>query len=328
MANYVPFLREHAISLDYRPTLSPEEYRLVASETTAMRKIAVLIRSMGRLTERTPEHDLLLVHRLRLLNPFPGVDPPRRLDVYDLDDALFLGSPAEANRRFQWAKQEARRSIECLRRARLVIAGNAFLAERSREYARHVEVIPTCVDPDLQPLHRHDHDGVVTVGWIGSHTTVEYLAPVLSVIAALNRQRLQAKLVVVGGDTGAREPWIEHVPWSLEHEPEILASFDIGVMPLPDTDWARGKCGYKILQYFSAGVPAIASPVGLARELIGADHGLLADTAEEWVAALGALIRDDEQRRAQGTSARAFAEREYSYRRWAPELARLLHNIS
>src|SRR3954447_21066044 len=177
-----------------------------------------------------PDHDVLLVHRLRLLTPLPGVDPPPRLDVYDLDDALFVGSAAAVNRRFQWAKQEARRSVACLRRARLVIAGNAFLAGKAREYADRVEVVPSCVDPTRQRLRGHEPADVVTVGWIGSGTTSVYLRPLLSVFEALNRQRLRARLVVIGGDLGVRAEWLEHRTWSLATEADELARLDIGIM--------------------------------------------------------------------------------------------------
>lgn len=327
LANYVPLLGREGVELHYEPALGPDEYAVLSSGASPARKAAILVRSAARATGGADHHDLLLIHRLRLLTPVPGLDPPRRLDVYDLDDALFLGSPAEVNRRFQWAKQEARRCIACLKRARLVLAGNAFLAGHAREHAGRVEVVPSCVDPQRQPVHAHEPVDVVTVGWIGSHTTAAYLEPLLAVLAAINSDRLRARLVVVGGDTGAREPWIEHRRWSLEAEPELLAGFDVGVMPLPDTDWARGKCGYKILQYFSAGVPAIASPVGVTSELIGDDRGLLASTPQQWSAALEQLIADAEERRQRGAAARAFAEREYSYRRWAPELAGLLKSL-
>jgi hypothetical protein len=125
-----------------------------------------------------------------------------------------------------------------------------------------------------------------------------------------------------------RASWIEHRPWSLATEAADLASFDIGIMPLPDTDWARGKCGYKILQYFSAGVPAVASPVGVNSELIGSDRGLLAASTTDWHSALERLIDDAAERRERGAAAREFVEREYSYQRWAPELAALLHSVS
>lgn len=328
VASYVPLLRSQGIELDFRPTLRPDDYGVLCSAASPVRKAGTLLGSAVRTALDHPPHDLLLVHRLRLLSPLPGLDPPRRLDAYDLDDALFLGSPAEVNRRFQWAKQEARRCIACIRRARLVIAGNSYLAAHARKHAARVEVIPTVVDPERQPLREHAPAEVVRIGWIGSHTTVAYLRPLLPVLAAINAPRPRARLIVVGGDTGVREPWVEHRAWSLEAEPGLLAGFDIGVMPLPDTDWARGKCGYKLLQYFSAGVPALASPVGVAPELIGEQRGLLASTQQQWQAALERLITDFEERRERGAAARSFAEREYSYRRWAPELAALLRSLA
>jgi glycosyltransferase involved in cell wall biosynthesis len=328
VANYVPFLAKHGVELAFNPTLSPAEYSLLSSEASLVRKAATIVTGATRTALNRQPHDLLLIHRLRLLSPFPGIDSPRRLDAYDLDDALFLGSPAEVNRRFQWAKQEARRCIAYLRRARLVIAGNAFLASRASEHAARVEVVPTCIDPDHQPLRQHGPSEVVTIGWIGSHTTSAYLAPILPVLRALNRGGTVARLVVVGGDTGIRENWIEHRAWSLQEEPRVLASFDVGIMPMPDTEWARGKCGYKVLQYFSAGVPAIASPVGVASELVGDGRGLAASNSGEWREALEQLIADDNERRQRGAAARAFAEREYSYQRWAPELAGLLRSLA
>jgi glycosyltransferase involved in cell wall biosynthesis len=328
IAGFEPFLRPDGIALSYRPMLTDAEYQLVGSRANVVGKAAVLAASAARGMLGRPDHDVLLVHRLRLLTPVPGVDPPHRLDVYDLDDALFIGSAAAVNQRFRWAKQEARRCIACLRRARLVIAGNAFLADRAREYARRVEVVPSCVDPARQSVHAHGPADVVTVGWIGSPTTSVYLRPLLPVLAELNRRRLKAKLVVIGGDLGVRADWIEHRRWSLETEADDIASFDVGVMPMPDTNWTRGKCGYKLLQYFAAGVPAVASPVGVAPELIGTDHGTLASAPQEWVSALERLIRDPDERRARGASARRFVERNYSYQRWAPELAALLRSVA
>jgi glycosyltransferase involved in cell wall biosynthesis len=328
LVNFQPFLLSQRVSLEYRPTLSDQEYGVLASGASPLRKAAVLATGARRALHSDGNHDLLLVYRLRLLTPLPGVDPPRRLDVYDIDDALFVGSAAEVNRRFQWAKQEVRRCVTCLRRARLVIAGNAFLAEKAREYAARVEVVPSCVDPSRQRLRAHQAADVVTVGWIGSQTTSAYLEPVLPVFAKLNRERMRAKLVVVGGKTGMEAPWLEHRAWSLATEVDDLAGFDIGIMPLPDTEWTRGKCGYKILQYFAAGVPAIASPVGVTAELIGEDRGLLARSPQEWQSALQELIDDLEERRERGARARSFVEREFSYARWAPELAALLCSLA
>lgn len=328
IAAFAPFLRSHGVALDYSPALTDDEYSVLSSPASTLRKSAILATSAARaIRRRNHAHDLLLIHRLRLLNPLPAFDPPRQLDVYDFDDALFLGSTASANRRFRWAKQEARRCVQYLSRSKLVIAGNSFLADYARQHARRVEVVPSCVDPTRQDLHVHEEGDVVIVGWIGSRTTSAYLPLILPVMERLNRGRLRAKLVLVGADPAIRAPWIEHRPWSLATENKDLASFDIGIMPLPNTDWARGKCGYKVLQYFAAGVPAVASPVGVTHELIGQDRGMLATSPQEWYATLERLIADAEERRQIGSAARQFVERHYSYERWAPELVRLFQSI-
>jgi glycosyltransferase involved in cell wall biosynthesis len=328
VGNFRPFLEAAGIELVHRPSLSEQDYALLVSAAHPARKAAILAKSVGRAALNTRKDGLLLVHRLVLLAPFPGIDPPPRIDAYDFDDALTVGSPAEGNRRFQWLKREPQRAAASMRRARLVIAANAFLASQAREHNANVEVIPSCVDPTEQPLRVHGEQEIATIGWIGSHTTVPYLAPVLPVIARLNATGVRARLVVVGGDTGLREPWIEHRPWSLQGQSDELAGFDLGIMPLPDSDWARGKSGYKLLQYFAAGVPAVASPVGLNAELIGGDRGLLASSPQEWERALTTMIADAGGRRASGAAARVFVEREYSYQRWAPELAALLRGLA
>lgn len=327
VANYIPFLAQHGTDLRHTSTLTPDEYAVLISKASPIRKALVMARSVTRAASLRDSRSLLLVHRLLLLTPLPGLDPPRSLDVYDFDDALTVGHAAGANRRYQWTKQEGRRAVACMRRAQLVLTGNATLAAQARPYARRVEVLPSCVDPSIQPQHRHVAGGPVTIGWIGSHTTVEYLAPLLPVISRMHDRGLDLRLVVVGGDTGVRADWLEHRRWSIETQASDLAGFDVGVMPLPDSEWTRGKSGYKLLQYFSAGVPAVASPVGVNAEFVSCGRGIAATTAEEWERALTELILDPPGRAQRGAEARAFVEQDYSYQRWAPELAALLRDL-
>lgn len=329
VANFAPFLARDNINLTHRSTVSPKGYSLLSSGAPPSRKAAVVGRSALRAARLgRSSGGLLLVHRLLALAPTPGIDPPRQLDIYDLDDALFIGSAADVNRGFQWVKQERRRAIACMNRARLVTAANTFLADHARAYAKRVEVIPSCVDPSGQPVRHHADTESITVGWIGSHTTVGYLGPLIPVFERLNASGPRFKLVVIGGDTGARFEWIEHRAWMLNRQAEDLAGFDIGIMPLPDTKWAQGKAGYKLLQYFAAGVPAIASPVGVNPMLVSPERGLLATTDAEWEQALWELGDDAQARAQRGVAARSFVEDEYSYQRWAPELASLLWSLS
>jgi glycosyltransferase involved in cell wall biosynthesis len=328
VASFVPYLAEHEIDLRYRPTLTPEEYARLQSTRNPAAKVATLAGAARRLLgRRDADEDLLLVHRLRFLAPLPGLEPARTLDAYDFDDALHVGSIFPTNRRYRWLKRGVARHRAYLKRARLVIAGNAHLASHARELARRVEVIPSCVEPDSQPIRDHGPRDVVTVGWIGSRSTSTYLDEVLPMFSELNSKTLRMKLVAVGATLSYAAPWLEVRPWSLSSQHEDLASFDIGIMPMPDNEWTRGKCGYKILQYFAAGVPAVASAVGVNTTLVGDGRGMLARTRDDWMRALVELADDAEVRRQMGTTARAFAEREYSYRRWAPELATLLREL-
>jgi glycosyltransferase involved in cell wall biosynthesis len=328
IANYTPFLLEHQVELRHEPTLMSSEYAVLGSAVSPARKALVLGRSALRAARLPDRQALLLVHRLLTLTPLPVFDPPRELAVYDFDDALLVGSAAQSNRRFQWTKQEGRRAVAYMRSARLVLTGNGTLATQALPYADRVEVVPSCVDPQAQPMHVHEDRETLVVGWIGSGTTVAYLDPLLPIIERLNSVSRPVRLVVVGGDTGIRADWIEHRRWSPDTQAADIAGFDVGVMPLPDDEWTRGKSGYKLLQYFAAGVPAAASPVGVNAELVADGRGVAATTAAEWERALTELLRDAGGRRERGELARQFVEDHYSYQRWAPELARLLRGVA
>jgi glycosyltransferase involved in cell wall biosynthesis len=329
LVQFEPSLSREGVQLTYRPTLTEQEYSVVVSGSSAPRKAAVLSRAMLRLARfRPPEPaDLSLVYRLRFLLPVPRAEPRAEVDVYDFDDALFVGSILDRNRRFGWLKQEAERCRAYLARARCVVAGNAYLASYAKTLNRNVEVVPSCIDPAAYRERRHQNVETPTVGWIGSQSTAAFLHPLFPVFERLNSDRLRARLVIVGADPGIRRPWLEFRPWSESREVDDLAAFDIGVMPMPDNAWTRGKCGYKVLQYFGAGVPAIASPVGVNGELISSGRGRLAETEQEWSAALQELLEDADLRRELGQSGREHARNNYSYERWAPELASLFATL-
>jgi glycosyltransferase involved in cell wall biosynthesis len=328
VAAFAPLLAGHSVDLRFRSHLTDAEHLVLASAGGAAAKARVVARCARRVARRRrPAERLLLVHRMLSMVPLPALDPPARVDVYDFDDALFHGSVSGGNRSFGWLKREPQRCDAYLRRARLVLAGNDYLAAYAQRVAARVEVVPSCVETATQPLREHADVELPVVGWIGSATTTPYLAALLPALRAINRERPRVRLVTVGAGPLPREPWIEQRPWSLESEAATLCSFDIGVMPLPDDPWTRGKCAYKLLQYCAAGVPAVASPVGVNRALLERGAGLPAGSTREWAAAIEALAGDVAARRQAGLAGRRLAEEDYSYRRWAPELATLLRSL-
>jgi glycosyltransferase involved in cell wall biosynthesis len=330
LAGFVTLLDRLGVELDYRPTLTDAEYAVIAQGRRALPKLRPLVTSMT-LAARRPAAEaasLLMVHRLRSLIPVPIGEFSPRIDVYDFDDAMFVGSGPGTGRGSRMIKVEARRWARYVASARLVIAGNEHLAAEARRHARRVEVVPSCVDPDQYPLHEHRERPVVTIGWMGSRTTSRYLKRVLPAVERLNRDGLRARLVAVGGGRLPAARWLEQRPWSLEREAADLAEFDVGVLPLPDNPWTQGKCGYKALQYFAAGIPVIASPVGVNARLVGTSRGRLADSDDAWYRALEDLLSDAAARRQMGEAGRRFVEAQYSYERWAPELAAMFRSLS
>jgi glycosyltransferase involved in cell wall biosynthesis len=233
--------------------------------------------------------------------------------VADYDDAVFHRYDSHRSamvRRFLGGKIE-----RIMRRADTVTAGNAYLASRARSAgARRVVELPTVVDLDrYQPPAIQAETGEIVIGWIGSPATAHYLQPLATVLSELATRR-DIRCVAIGArpdqvEGTPFEPW----PWSEAGEVEMLHRFDIGIMPLPDAPWERGKCGYKLIQYMACGLPVVASPVGVNRDIVASGiNGELAETGEEWTQALERLASDPGLRRRMGAAGRQRARETYS----------------
>jgi glycosyltransferase involved in cell wall biosynthesis len=238
--------------------------------------------------------------------------------IFDFDDAIYLGRSEAAIRRM-------------CERAAWVTPGNEFLAEFARHVTERVTVFPTVVDTDCyQPRPRRP--GRVRVGWSGSDQSIAYgLMPYLGMLAEIRRD-VDFELVVI---TNSRPriiepglPW-SFLPWTEATEVEGLQTLDVGLMPLQDNEFERGKCGLKLLQYMALGIPAVASPVGVNQEIVRhGETGYLAATEAQWGAAIGALARDRDLRLRIGDAARQRCEQHYSIRRWLPVLLDLFERVA
>ena len=226
--------------------------------------------------------------------------------VYDLDDALYADTPAMRGKgraaRWLYGPQQM---VRILGRADALVVSTPELASRLPTPAGGVTVLPTVPDPLRYVVAEHAASGPLPlIGWAGTNGGLPYLDPLRPVLARLWNEGL-ARLQVVSS-----QPWdgpSEFRPWRLADEPALFASFAVGIMPLPDTEYARAKAGFKLLQYMAAGVPVIASPVGINGELIGrSGAGYLADGPAEWDEALRALLADPDLRSRLGSSGRRF----------------------
>jgi glycosyltransferase involved in cell wall biosynthesis len=193
-----------------------------------------------------------------------------------------------------------------------------------------VEVLPTTIDVDVyRPQPREGRD-LVRVGWSGSPTTAAHLR---SMEGALRRllDKFPIELVIMGDPAFrlAGTPRVTVVPWSSDREIAEVGAFDIGLMPLPDDDWSRGKCGFKALLYMALGVPPVVSPVGVNTEIVSdGENGLLASSEDEWVEAVGRLVRDAPLRARLGAAGRSTVVDRYSGQGWAPRFLEVLRQAA
>lgn len=251
----------------------------------------------------------------------------RRL-VLDVDDAVWIHGRVTGASPLSALKGGGRKTRWLAGRADVVLAGNVYLADRLSDWAADVRVVPSVVDPAAVSMRAHCDGEEVRLGWIGSATTGPYLhdaLPSLELVAQRLAPR-RVRLTVLGAELAHRGMLeVESRVWSESEEVRSLAEFDIGLMPLPDNEWTRGKCAYKALSYMSAGVPVVASDVGVSAQVVeGTGAGFVVRQAQEWVDAIELLAGDLALRSRMGRSGRRGVEAEYSVRRWAPAVAAAL----
>lgn len=247
--------------------------------------------------------------------------------VVDYDDAIFHNYDLSGSGLTR--KLLGRKIDTVMARANCVIAGNQYLAERAwKAGARRVEIIPTVVDHARYFQAERNGDEQLVIGWIGSPSTQRYVIDIQHALRTVCG-KTSARLMLVGATEGVIGDLegipVEVVPWSEESEAESIAAMDVGIMPLVDGPWEKGKCGYKLIQYMASGVPVVASPVGVNVEIVdGYGCGRLAESEHEWAESLLELLFDDEKRNSLGRAGRVAVEKRYSLQTQAPVLADIL----
>jgi glycosyltransferase involved in cell wall biosynthesis len=239
--------------------------------------------------------------------------------VFDFDDAVFEPYVSPSNGYLSLLKFPGKTATVC-RLAAHVMAGNEYLAEYARRRNPRVTVVPTTIDTDrYHPRSTRSNDGPIVIGWSGSYSTVQHLRRVDVVLQRLAKVR-DFRLRVIGTSSYPLDGVaIEAMPWSVKSEIDDLSAIDIGIMPLPDDRWSRGKCGLKALQYMSLGIPTMCSPVGVNTAIIShGENGMLAASDDDWVDGLTRLIDCASLRARLGRAGRVTAETRYSASVQAP----------
>lgn len=240
--------------------------------------------------------------------------------VYDFDDAIFLGDTSEANSMI--AKLKVPQKVQqIVAGSTITTVGNDFLASYAQRFSESVRVLPSTIDVrKYRPPASRSTGSLIRIGWSGSKTTsahLETIRPVL--IRALKELPVEVHVV---GDPDFRLSGSDRVritAWDSRSEIQDVSSFDIGLMPLPEDDWSRGKCGLKALLYMALEVPPVVSPVGVNTEIVSdRQSGLIAKSDDEWFEAIAQLVEDESLRRELGSAARTTVIERYSGQQWAP----------
>jgi glycosyltransferase involved in cell wall biosynthesis len=250
--------------------------------------------------------------------------------IYDFDDAFYL--KYRTGRLARLAPLLGKKIDRLLASASAVTAGNEHLADYASRFNSNVVVLPSVVDTShFKPLVACSWlraSPRFTVGWIGSPSTAPYLGILVEPLQALARER-PVRFLVVGANAPVI-PGVEviEVPWSDQSEVELIQSFDVGVMPLPDTDWCRGKCAYKLIQCMACSIPVIASPVGTNFQAVPPSCGILAENPGDWLGALSNIADSAGLRRAMGEAGREWVQKRYSLDVALPVLSELIHGLA
>lgn len=330
---YLPYFRSQGVEVTVSPLLSDIYLRALYNGNPRWREVVkgYFGRIFALLAVR--QFDVVIIEKE--LFPFMPSVAERFLRligvpyIVDYDDALFHRYDCHPN---PWVRRLLGRKIDSvMRHSSTVIAGNDYLAERARRSgASKVEIIPTVVDAErYQPKKKSSAEAAV-VGWIGTPQTSRYLMPLLPIFESIQKE-ISVRFIAVGArEQDFSDTAVEVRPWSEETEVESIQQFDIGIMPLQDSLWELGKCGYKLVQYMACGVPVVASPVGVNCKIVEPEkNGLLADSLEDWDRALRSLLSIDVSvRDHMGESGRKRVEGWYSLDAQAPRLLSLIREAS
>jgi glycosyltransferase involved in cell wall biosynthesis len=323
---YFHLLEKRGIKYTVQSFLSTRDWRVTFEEGFVLEKaMAVLVGILRRCLSllRAPFYNFIFIHREAL-----PIGPPivewiitkllRKKVIYDFDDAIWLSDRIDESKILRILKWRAKVKSIC-RWSYKVSCGNEYLCSFASQFNQRVVYDPTTIDtkswhnPDL--YSRIDPGTTqIVIGWTGSHSTLKYLKEIESVLQEIEREFPNVNFAIIADKrTDLRLNNVSFLDWSVETEIKDLMRFDIGIMPLPNDEWSKGKCGFKALQYMALRIPTVASDVGVNSKIISHTvDGFVCRTADEWKRALSSLIKDPELRKRMGNLGREKVISNYS----------------
>ncbi len=322
---YLPFLEEHRFSFTFSPLLNQADDALFYSSGNFIKKVIILLKTLWirwKDIQRFKNFDIIFIQREALFFGTSYVEKRAAKSgakvIFDFDDSIWLADTSPGNKKFEWVKNPLK-FFDTIQYASKVIAGNTYLASKANALEKTI-IIPTTIDTNFhRPNRSTKSDEMITIGWAGSISTLKHFETLLPVLLKLQVEFGDKICVKLMGQKTYSHPQLKtiSVNWSHTEEVAILNSFDIGIMPLPNDEWANGKCGLKALTYMACGIPTVASSVGVNKEIIThGETGFLATTEEEWLLFLRQLITNQTLRTQLGNAGYKRILEAYSVERW------------
>lgn len=330
---YFEVLDKEGIAYDVQPFLSHHAFKILYSRGNLIGKLWYTFTGFLRrayIMLRLGRYDFVFVHReaeplgLPMYEWFITKVAGKKM-IFDFDDAIWLRNLSSGNPLVYYVKRYANANNAC-KWAHKVSAGNQYLADQACKFNDKVIVNPTTIDTDKHhnKVRQFNDLQVPVIGWTGTHSTIQYLDFLIPVLKELEKEFTFKFVVIADRKPEFELASLEFVKWSKQTEIDDLLKMHVGLMPLKDDEWAKGKCGFKALQYMALGIPAIVSPVGVNTQIV--DHGVngfICDEQEEWLQTLRKILSDPEQLSSMSSSARSKIENNYSVRSNTPQFLHL-----
>ncbi len=336
---YLDFLKKSGFDYSFSWLISANDDKIFYSPGNIFRKTYIFFKSAVKRFKdilSSDEYDIVFVQREAFMTGSvffeKGFAKRKTKLVFDFDDAIWHHDVSDANRKFGWLK-DASKTGRIIAMSDLVIAGNQYLADYAAQWNSNVVIIPTTINTDEYQSVPHIHsDNRICIGWSGSITTIRYFDYAVPFFLEL-KEKYGDKIyfkVIGDGNYRNKELGIVGVPWTKVDELKELAEIDIGIMPMPDDEWSKGKCGLKGLQYMALEIATVMSPVGVNSNIIeDGVNGFLASTHQEWVDKISILVENNETRKRLAKEGRITVVRDYSVKAlqnvYVDEFTKLIH---
>lgn len=319
---YFDFLKSQGFECDFSFLLNEREDKVFYSKGNLLAKVNVFFDSWKRRQHDlmiAGKYDIIFIQREAFMTPSirfeKGFSKSGAKVIFDFDDAIWKLDISDGNRMFKWLKDPSK-TPKIISIAHHIIAGNDYLADYARQHNANVSMIPTTIDTNYHLRKTvYSEKEKICIGWTGSLTTIKHFRLAENILKKL-KEKYGDKIYfkVIGEKTYRNEELkIEGIPWNRNSEISELEEIDIGIMPLMDDEWSKGKCGFKGLQYMAMEIPAILSNVGVNNEIIQHSvNGFIAKNDEEWFTLLSQLIESYELRKKLGIAGRKTIEEKFS----------------